>query len=166
MLPPKRILSPVDFSIHSDEALSAAGDLAKHFGAELRLLHVVPMLPSLPSFSTVWHEAEYESQLHTEAKRRLDEIVQRLVAKGIRASGEVGTANDVGMEIVRTAENDQVDLIVMATHGIGGWHKLAFGSVAEKVLRMAHCAVLTTRVQPEHGSHADTKSEQPAVASN
>jgi nucleotide-binding universal stress UspA family protein len=165
MLPPKKILSPVDFSNHSDDALNAAADLAKHFGSELHLLHVVPALPSLPSFNTVWHEQEYESQLHTEAKRRLDAIVEGLAGNGIRASAEVGTANDVGMEIVRAAEHDQVDLIVMSTHGIGGWRNLAFGSVAEKVLRMAHCAVLTTRVQPAQGSHTD-KAGRAAVASS
>ncbi|MGB0001906.1 MAG: universal stress protein [Candidatus Acidiferrales bacterium] len=45
---------------------------------------------------------------------------------------EIGTANDVGMEIVRIAENDHADMIVIATHGMTGWRRIPFGSVAKK----------------------------------
>jgi nucleotide-binding universal stress UspA family protein len=55
-------------------------------------------------------------------------------------------------EIVRLANEHAVDLIVIATHGETGWRRLVFGSVAEKVVRLAECPVLT--IQPEHD---DTK---------
>jgi nucleotide-binding universal stress UspA family protein len=147
MLPPKLILSPIDFSDPSHEALSTAADLASKFGSELLLVHVVPMLPRLPSPAVIFNEAEYEEQLHKDAVARLNELTGNLTAKGVKARSEVGTANDVGMEIIRLAESNSVDLIVIATHGMTGWHRLAFGSVAEKVVRMAACPVLLLRAE-------------------
>jgi nucleotide-binding universal stress UspA family protein len=149
MLPSKLILSPIDFSSHSDEALKVAADMASRFGAELCLVHVVPMLPRLPSVKTVFHEAEYEQALHSEAEQRLNQMAQKLSENGLAVKTVVGTANDTGMEILRVAEQNGADLIVIATHGLTGWHKLAFGSVTEKVLRMATCPVLVLRAQTE-----------------
>jgi nucleotide-binding universal stress UspA family protein len=145
MLPPKRILSPLDFSDPSNEALNTAADLASRFGAELLLVHVVPMLPRLPSPATIFNEAEFEQELHKDGVQRLHELDHKLTAKGVKVRSEVGTANDVGMEIIRLAEHNNVDLIVIATHGMTGWHRLAFGSVAEKVVRLAACPVLLLR---------------------
>jgi nucleotide-binding universal stress UspA family protein len=51
------------------------------------------------------------------------------------------------MEIIRTAENEKADLIVIATHGMTGWREFAFGSVAEKVVKSAECPVLVLRSQ-------------------
>jgi nucleotide-binding universal stress UspA family protein len=51
------------------------------------------------------------------------------------------------MEVLRVAEHQKADLIVIATHGMTGWNRLVFGSVAEKVVRLAHCAVLIIRSQ-------------------
>jgi nucleotide-binding universal stress UspA family protein len=66
------------------------------------------------------------------------------------------------MELLRIAEHNNVDLIVIATHGMTGWHKLAFGSVAEKVVRLATCPVLVLRAQPEAESRETSK--RPSVA--
>ena len=65
---------------------------------------------------------------------------------------EVGTANDVGMELVRIAEHDNVDMIVIATHGMTGWRRIAVGSVAQKVVEQAACPVLVLRAKA--GDHA------------
>ena len=64
MLPPKLILSPLDFSDPSHEALDTAAGLASRFDAELLLVHVVPMLPRLPSPAAIFNEAEFEQELH------------------------------------------------------------------------------------------------------
>jgi nucleotide-binding universal stress UspA family protein len=153
MLPPKSILSPVDFSSPSDEALKTAADLAVQSGSQLCLLHVVPALPKLPSSVSIFKEGDYENELHKDAAQRLSKLARDLAQRGIRTTTAVGTANDVGMEIIRIAEHDGVDLIVIATHGMTGWHRLAFGSVAEKVVRLAPCPVLVLRAHPtEHSS--------------
>ncbi len=146
MFHPKLILSPIDFSDHSQEALKSAAELAKMFGSEMLLVHAVPVIPRLPASTSIFKEGEYETALHKDAAERLQKMVQELATKGIRARGEVGDANEPGMEILRIAEHNHADLIVIATHGMTGWHPLVFGSVAEKVVRLATCPVLVLRV--------------------
>jgi nucleotide-binding universal stress UspA family protein len=164
MLPPKLILSPIDFSDPSHEALNTAADLASQFGAELLLVHVVPMLPRLPSPATIFNEGEYEQELHKDAVARLKELTSKLTEKGLKVRSETGTANDVGMEIIRIAEHNNVDLIVIATHGMTGWHRLAFGSVAEKVVRLVTCPVLLLRAEAAAKSAHSTEASSAAAA--
>jgi nucleotide-binding universal stress UspA family protein len=166
MMPPKVILSPIDFSNHSDDALKVAADLASRLGSELLLVHVVPMIPRLPSASTIFHEAEYEQELHNQAEQRLSQVALNLTQEGLKVKTVVGTANDVGMEIIRIAEHNNADMIVIASHGMTGWHKLAFGSVTEKVVRMATCAVLVLKAQPERGSHESFSKPESATVSH
>jgi nucleotide-binding universal stress UspA family protein len=165
MLPPKLILSPLDFSDPSNEALNTAADLASRFDSELLLVHVVPMLPRLPSPATIFNEAEFEQELHKDGVRRLRELARKLTEKGVKVRSEVGTANDVGMEIIRLAEHNNADLIVIATHGMTGWHRLAFGSVAEKVVRLAGCPVLILRAEATEKPASNTGASSAAVAS-
>jgi nucleotide-binding universal stress UspA family protein len=158
MLPPKLIMSPIDFSEPSDEALKAAVDLAALLGSELLLVHVVPVIPKLPSFKDIFHEGQYEEELLKEARNRLDAMVRKVSERGLAAKAEVGMANEVGMELLRIAEHNHVDLIVISTHGMTGWHKLAFGSVTEKVVRLATCPVLVMRAQQDARSSEAQKS--------
>jgi len=166
MLPPKLILSPIDFSDPSHEALDVAADLASRFGSELLLVHVVPVVPKLPSGVSMFHEGEYERQLIEDAEKRLGELVKKYAGKGIRARSIVGLANDVGMEIIRTAEHERVDLIVIATHGMTGWRRLAFGSVTEKVVRTSSSPVLVLRTQGASEPAETSPQSTSAVASS
>ena len=147
MLPPKRILAPVDFSAPSIEAIDVAGDLAARYSAELRLVHVVPALPKLPTSVSIFKEGEYEEQLHKDAVQQLEQLGKKFTAKGVKIQTMVGTANDVGMELVRLAKEEDADLIVIATHGMTGWHPFVFGSVTEKVVRASDRPVLVLRAR-------------------
>ena len=109
MLPPKLILSPIDFSDPSHEALDTAADLASEMKSELLLVHVVPMLPRLPSPAVIFNEAEFEQELHKDAEKRLNDLVNQLAAKGLKARFELGTANDVAMELIRIGEHNQAE---------------------------------------------------------
>ncbi|MBD3412823.1 MAG: universal stress protein [Candidatus Aminicenantes bacterium] len=149
MLPIKRILWPTDFSEPSYEALKTAQELAEHFSAELYVLHVIAPIPMLSSAHrpdgfdvNVFHD-----QLKKSSYESLGKAVQNRINKGINYHQRVvmGRAPD---EIVRTAQDENVDLIVIATHGETGWRHLVFGSVAEKVVRFATCPVLTIQ-EPE-----------------
>ncbi len=84
MLPPKVILSPIDFSSHSQEALQTAADLAKQFGSKLLLVHAVPAITKLPSATSIFHEAEFEQELHKDAEQRLKTLAEELEKKGCR----------------------------------------------------------------------------------
>jgi universal stress protein A len=154
MLPIKKILFPTDFSEPSYEALKAADELASHFSAELVLIHVVspvpmyatPVAPSDPT-SSIGLVTSYQQEMEVYAKKSLDQVVQERVSKGIKSKTKVGLG-DAADEIVGTAAEAKVDLIVIATHGLTGWRRFMFGSVAEKVVRLAQCPVLTIR-EPE-----------------
>ncbi|HEX4076514.1 MAG TPA: universal stress protein [Candidatus Acidoferrales bacterium] len=164
MLPPKLIVSPIDFSNHSQDALATAADLAKQFSAQLLLVHAVPAITKLPSATSIFHEAEFEQELHKDAERRLKALAEQYAKKGLEVRTEVGIANDVAMEILRIAEHNGADLIVIATHGMTGWHRLAFGSVTEKVVRLASCPVLVLRANPKAEQEAPSKKTDTVAA--
>lgn len=142
MLPPKLIVAPIDFSDPARQAVDTAADMASRFGAVLLLVHVVPALPRLPGSVSMFKEAEYEHWLHEEAVKTIVALAAKYEQAGLSVRTEVGTSNDVGMEILRIAQKHKADLIVIATHGVSGWHKVLFGSVAEKVVRLSEGPVL------------------------
>jgi len=155
MLPFKRILCPTDFSEPSYEALRVASELALHFSSELLVLHVVqpipvanvPPPPPATAAPMAFNISSYRQELEEVSKRSLKEVVEKWVAKGINVEQTVlqGEAAD---QIIDAVDKQKIDLVVIATHGRTGWRKFIFGSVAEKVVRLARCPVLT--IQPPH----------------
>jgi nucleotide-binding universal stress UspA family protein len=144
MLPLRRILCPTDFSAHSYLALEAAVELAQHFSAELLLVHVVipsvewSMAPGAMMASNIPGPLEVlASAKETLAKVRKDRTPDNVAVREIVLEG---VAAD---EISRKAKEEKADIIVMGTHGLTGWRHLIFGSVAEKVVRLATCPVIT-----------------------
>lgn len=145
MLPVERILCPTDFSDPAADCVKTAGELAQHFGAELLLINVVPVVPTLPPDPNyVFKVPEYERYLHLDAEKHLAEIQEKLIAKNVRVRTMVGHGA-AAEEIVAIADREHADLIVISTHGSTGLERLMFGSVAEKVVRLATCPVLTVR---------------------
>jgi nucleotide-binding universal stress UspA family protein len=160
-LSPKLILVPVDFSGFSRNAVDAAAELASRFGAQLLLVHVVPAIPELPESVSIFKEGEYDQSLRDTAAQRLSDLAASLAGRNLVVRTELGNANDVGTEIVRIAERDHADMIVIATHGMTGWRRIAFGSVAKEVVEEAACPVLVLRAQESHQSaesHAASSS--------
>jgi nucleotide-binding universal stress UspA family protein len=165
MLPFKKILCPTDFSEASYEAIKAAGELAFHFGSELCVLHIVSPVPLVPMGAepSGFNVLLYERELETSSKRTLEEITHQLEWKDLKVRLIVlrGNAAD---EIVKTAGEENVDLIVIATRGRTGLDRLIFGSVAEKVVRLAKCPILTVTSLPWKGelsmSTTDVKSPE------
>lgn len=146
MLPVKRVLAPTDFSDVSVETVRTAKELARHFKAELLVAHVIPPIPTLPSDPHYNFEVPaYQDALRENAERQLAETASSLVNDGGIPTRTLVSYGDPAREIVRLASEESVDLIVIATHGLTGWQHIVFGSVAEKVVRTARCAVLTVR---------------------
>jgi len=156
MLPLKKILCPTDFSEPSYEALKVVNELAVHFSAEIFLVHVVAPVPRVSAMESLEVPGElynlniplHLEKLEEEAHARLSQNVDKRLSKGLQAHKIVvhGRAAD---EIVKIAEQERVDLIVLSTHGETGWQHFFYGSVAERVLRLAKHPVLTIRVPPE-----------------
>lgn len=151
MLPIKKILWPTDFSEPSYVALNTAQELAKHFSAELTIVNVITPIPvvSSPNGPAGFDVSLYQDQVKETSNESLQDIIQKKISKEIKTQGKIvmGNAPD---EIVKTAEEENVDLIVIATHGETGWRHLVFGSVAEKVVRFAACPVLTIHQPKEN----------------
>ncbi len=145
MLPWKLILAPTDFSEASWTALKRASELAVHFESELLVFYAVPPVPILPPDPSYAFELpEYEKALQSDADERLQEVIERHVSDRVRVRSMVGYG-DAASEIVRVADEEGADVIVISTHGHTGWRHLMFGSVAGKVVRHSGCSVLTIR---------------------
>jgi nucleotide-binding universal stress UspA family protein len=153
MLPFKKILCPTDFSEPAFVALKRAEELARHFAAELIVAHVIPTLPGPhlfpdPQASFHFDVSLYQQELAIKAEQMLKELVSHQVAAKVRTRDLVATG-EAAPEILRIAQQESVDLIVIASHGLKGWRRLVHGSVAEKVVRQAACPVLTIMAPPE-----------------
>jgi nucleotide-binding universal stress UspA family protein len=138
---PTKMLLPIDFSSSSDAALQMATDLAQHFHAELCLLHVVPIF-SLDSTAEYVQDTEFLQDARNRGEQRLDAYVAVLVAKGLIARSVIEIGNDVVGSIMSVVEREQIDMMVLSTHGTSGWRAVVFGSVAEKVVKLLQCPLL------------------------
>ncbi len=149
MLRIEKILCPLDFSEYSAKAFDYAQSLAQHYGAKLLLQHVVqPLTSTYPYYAFPDSMNEVYWDLDSHAEQKLAEFAAEHQRNGLNTESFVhrGTVTESVLEF---AEQQDVDLIVMGTHGRQGFDRLAMGSVTEKVLRKAHCPVLVVR-KPAH----------------
>jgi len=143
----KRILLPTDFSLYSAGATGYACELAARFDAELHVLHVLELhLASTPDFGLGLALPRYISESRAAAERVMDGIPDRGWSEGRTVIRSVAEGSPK-MEIVRYAAANDIDLIVLSTHGRTGLSHMMLGSVAEGVVRTAPCPVLTVRAE-------------------
>jgi universal stress protein A len=137
------ILVPTDFSRHSRKAFRYAMELARHFGAELTLLHVVDtrMVDNVYHFHQLSPERARE-QMHSAAEESMARWIAAVKSQGLRVTA-VYTEGVPPMEVQKVATEREVDLIVMGTHGATGLTQLLYGSTAQGVVSSAPCPVLT-----------------------
>jgi nucleotide-binding universal stress UspA family protein len=144
MMTAQRVLVPVDFSEYANQALEYAIGLASKLGARLTLLYVIQSLPLGGVDMDVTLPYAYIQDLEAEIAHSMQACLERVTAAGLE--GEVAVVHGVPFhEIIETAKMQQVDLIVMGTHGRTGLQHVLLGSVAEKVVRLAPCPVLVVR---------------------
>ncbi len=147
MFPLKKILCPIDFSEHSLKALNNAIELAEKFEAELHLLNVVAPFPVLPAtpHPINFNIQEYEDELVENSYESLKKISNQNTMKSIDVKLDI-LKGDASTQIIEYANKNEIDLVILSTHGSGALKHLLFGSVAEKVLRHANCPILTIRI--------------------
>lgn len=149
-----KILVPTDFSESARYALPYAIDLAKKYQASLHILHVVEPIVAPVDFA--WGTYSYpdiEKQLSGYVEQSLEKIIQEQIPEEIKTES-TNLHGKPWREIISFAKDQNMDLIVMATHGLSGLSHALYGSTSEKVIRKAHCPVLTVR-------HPDVKFEMP-----
>jgi len=144
MIAMRKVLVPIDFAEASDAALVYGRNLATTFGADLHVLHVMDNLFLRPMAND---PAAIETGIaHCLAERITADDRQNLGGVAVMRKSDAPAE-----EIVRYAEREHIDLIVMGTQGRGKVAHLLMGSVAQKVVRTAPCPVLTVR-HPERES--------------
>lgn len=147
-VPIKRILVPIDFSEYSLGALDYARRFAKTFGAELLLLHVVEptVYPADFGFGQIGIP-NLEEELRKHSSEELERLRKKTSDVPTRCSVRTGKPF---WEIIESAREEKADLIIIASHGHTGVEHILFGSTAEKVVRKAHCPVLTVRAAKQN----------------
>ena len=152
----KKILVPIDFSDYSKNALKYAVQFAKQFNAKIYLVYVVePMIyPADFSMGQVAIPSA-DIDLHSRAEEELRKLSKDFINGSLQVEILIKTGKPF-VEIIETASANDIDLIIIATHGHTGVEHLLFGSTAEKVVRKAPCPVLTLR-EPVKGFQYNSK---------
>ena len=151
MVPITRILCPVDFSEASQHAIEYAVVIARWCKASITALHVYN-----PAFMPIPGLPALESRVPEPELKRMRVETTRCFKDAVASGVDVDVIVDVGQpaaQILIRSDAVHSDLIVMGTHGASGFEHLLLGSVTEKVLRKAHCPVLTV---PPHAQATST----------
>lgn len=144
MIALKHVLVPVDFSECSEAAVTQARAFADRFGATLHVLHVVtePLHEVWATYAPGADFLDTVQRLEGEACKE----IERLSALADLPPGRLVIATvwgDASEQILKYAATHGIDLIVSGTHGRRGWDHVIMGSVAERLVRLAPCPVLT-----------------------
>ncbi len=142
------ILVPTDFSKASELALEAAARLARQNAAKVTVVHVHD--PSWSAWRPIGYPTEVQADppIEPELEQRIHERLRGLCQQhfdGLACKTALVLATNAAQGITDYAHKEDVDLIVISTHGRSGLAGLLIGSVAEKVVRHAPCPVLTLR---------------------
>lgn len=160
--PFQRILAATDFSQTAGLALNYAHALAKQFQAKLYLVHVVPkemyFVPPESSSDTIAKAKQY-------AQQELEKLASSAGLSGV-AHQEILGEGPVWPALQNIIETEQIDVVIVGTHGRTSNKRLALGSVAEEIFRMADCAVLTVGRQAKVAEGATAEFRKLLYATN
>ncbi len=146
----RTILLPTDFSGCANYALPYAAAIARATKAKIICVHVVePIVPAVgyTGLAEPLPIADISEQLEDSAERELPKLAECEECAGLNVE-EVMVHGDAAAEIVRVADEREVDLIVISSHGRTGLGRIIFGSTAEAVVRHAGCPVLVVKPPP------------------
>ena len=144
----RRVLFDTDFSEGSDAALETAVSFARHYGAELILVHVVTtkdLDPANPEWRFPPLPSEHLHQLEARAAERLERMRASVGNGDIRVRTRLISGFAPGLEIAAVADDEVADLVIMSTHGHTGLGHLVVGSTAESTVRHSRCPVMTVK---------------------
>jgi nucleotide-binding universal stress UspA family protein len=164
MMTLKKILVATDFGEPSDAALTYGKELAGRFDATLHVLHVAENV-YITTFGAETYAAmapDLQAEIEGGARAHLEELLIDSDHSGPRTTPVVLTSSSPAYAIIDYAAEHGIDLIVMGTHGRGALAHMLMGSVAEKVVRLAPCPVLTVR----HPEHEFVRPDTPAVVTH
>lgn len=139
----QKLLVPTDFSPTAEKALAFAGEMARVFGGEIVLFHVIPRSKPASSIVSSSHFPNLEDEIRKGAMRQMEDLRDaHLPESDCRIDLEMGTPFAA---ILRAVERENPDLIIIGTRGNTGLKHALMGSTAERVVREARCPVLTVK---------------------
>ena len=146
MIKLEKILVPTDMSEFSEHALRYGCEFARRFDAELHLLNVVQDVVAMVPEPGMAFPApgEYMQELQQASREAVDKLPDPQWVEGVSVVRDVRVGTPF-VEVVRYAKAENIDLIVIGTHGRGGLAHVLLGSTAERVVRKAPCPVLSVR---------------------
>lgn len=138
-----KILVPVDFSENSKKIIQYGAYVARQFAAKMEAIFVAQTFQDYSEFFEPHMPIlQFEEDLVASAKERMKSFLAESLEPSDECNGTV-LAGDVAETILEYARQQKMDLIVMGTHGYKGLEKILFGSIAEKIVKMSPCPVLT-----------------------
>lgn len=141
----KKILLPLDGSKFSEESLPYAIELAQKFEAEILLVWALHPIVIMSDYGAASYQA-IAAMEEAEAKNYLAQQKKELQEKGLAIETRI-IEGPVADAIIDLSGQEDIDLIVMSTHGRSGLSRWVYGSVATKVLQHAQCPVFLVRVK-------------------
>jgi glycine betaine transporter len=138
----KRIFVPIDFSAYSERALELGLEMARALGARLQVFHCYQ---EVTGGRAPVGSAELDESVRDDVEKQLKALIDRFNSDGVEVELEVIPGIFPGAAVLAAARKTTADLIVIGTHGRTGLKHALLGSVAEEVVREAHCPVVTVR---------------------
>ena len=145
MMQVNNILVPVDFSNYSGKALAYASEIAQSYKAQLQVLHIIEETMH-PAFSVTGKSSIFDlvPWIKDDSRKRAEKMIKEFVLDKVKSKVFI-QGGRAASDIIKFANENSTDLIVIATHGLTGLEHMLMGSVTEKVVRMAHCPVFTVK---------------------
>ena len=140
------ILVPLDFSEHGAAVLDWASRLAEQHGSRIVLFHAYHLPVEFQQLEGAYLPPDFWANVKAEAEASLDRYAEDLRKRGVEVDAVVAEGY-AATAIVDEVERQDADLIVIGTHGLSGLKHLLLGSIAERVVQKAPCAVLTVKTE-------------------
>ena len=138
------ILVPLDFSEHAAAVLDWAGHLAEQHSGRIVLFHAYHLPVEFQQLEGAYLPPDFWANVKSEAEASLERYAGELRQRGIEVETVVSEGY-AATAIVDEVENQSADLVVLGTHGLSGLKHMLLGSIAERVVQKAPCAVLTVK---------------------
>ena len=142
------ILVPLDFSEHATAVLEWAAHLGKEHGSRIVLFHAYHLPVEFQQLEGAYLPPDFWTNVKAEAEETLERYAAELRQKGVPVESVVAEGY-AATAIIDDVANKNVDLVVIGTHGLSGLKHLLLGSIAERVVQKAPCAVLTVKTRTD-----------------
>ena len=140
----KKILVPTDASEFSRHAFQNALEIARRFGAELVLLHVINTSQAYWGYTVSYVKPDTQEELELNGKQVLEETIMGIKLDNVQLTKKISLGHPV-TQILDEANKENIDLIVMGCHGYGAIIGSMMGSVSQRVVQQALCPVLIVK---------------------